>query len=175
MAGSRMAASRTRGRSSSLAALLSSLLLLPGCASTAEQPTAAPAPEPRLSVSVVQNRSDPPVGRLQLRVTNDSEDDLRVDTATLESTALAKAAVWEKGTTIPGGATRDLPVQFPGASCAEGDPETVVRIEGTTAAGAVSVEVTPTDPNDRMPLLIGTDCFAREVGEVAEVSLAGLL
>jgi hypothetical protein len=170
-----MAGSRTGARSPARAALLASLLILSGCASTVGQPTAAPAPEPRLSVSVVQNRSDPPVGRLQLRVTNESEDDLRVDTATLESTALARPALWEKGTTIPAGATRDLPVQFPGASCADGDPQTVVRIEGETAAGAVSVEVTPTDPNERMPLLTGIDCFANAVAEVGQVSLASLI
>lgn len=74
-------------------------------------------------MSLVQNRSDPPVGRLQLRVTNASEDELRIDRATLESTALAEPAVWRSGTSIPAGVTRDRPVQFPGASCAPGTPE----------------------------------------------------
>ncbi|MDQ4137784.1 MAG: hypothetical protein M3116_02905, partial [Actinomycetota bacterium] len=133
-----------------------------------------PAPPPsalRVSVALVQNRSDPPVGRLQLRVTNESDHELRIRTATLESTALAAPAVWEKGTTLPAGATRDLPVRFPGASCADAEPETVVRVEADTPAGPVTVEVTPTDPNERMPLLTETDCFAQEVAAVARVSL----
>jgi hypothetical protein len=157
-----------------LPAALAALVLLAGCAQAPAAPPAGSAAPPDVSVALVQNRSDGPVGRLQLRVTNRSEEDLRVDTATLQSSALAAAAVWEKGTTIPAGATRDLPVQFPGASCEEGDPGTVVRIEGETASGAVAVEVTPTDPNERMPLLTGTDCFAQEVAALGEVSLAGL-
>ena len=158
------------------AALLAALLLIPGCATAPAppEPTATGAAAASVSVVLLQNRSDAPVGRMQLRVTNASTDDLRVDSATLTSTALAAPAVWEKGTTIPAGVTRDLPVQFPGASCAAGPQETTVRITGETAAGPVAVEVTPTDPNERIPLLTGTDCFAREVRAVGEVSLAGL-
>jgi hypothetical protein len=158
--------------------LLAALLLLAGCAGTPSppttEPTTEPAAEPRMSVILLQNRSDGPIGRMQLRVTNESDEDLRVDTATLESTAFAEPAVWDKGTTIPAGLTRDLPVQFPGASCADGAPETVVRIEGRTPSGAVAVEVAPSDPNERIPLLTGADCFAREVAAVGEVSLGTL-
>ena len=153
---------------------LAALVLLSGCAQATPGPAATSAPPPEVSVALVQNRSDGPVGRLQLRVTNGSDDDLRVRTATLESTALAAPAVWDKGTTIPAGATRDLPVRFPGGSCAEGQPETVVRIQGETPSGAVTIEVTPTDPNERMPLLTERDCFAEEVGAIGEVSLAAL-
>ena len=153
--------------------LVAALAALTGCAGESPAgPTAAA--EPRVSVALVQNRSDPPVGRLQLRVTNESADALRIRTATLESTALAAPAVWEKGTTVPAGATRDLPVQFPGASCAVGEPETVVRIETETPAGPTSVEVEPTDPNERMPLLTEADCFSQEVAAAGRVTLAGL-
>jgi hypothetical protein len=160
------------GMRTAASALLAALLLLAGCAPAT--PPAGRTATPQLTVALVQNRSDGPVGRLQLRVTNGSREDLRVDTATLESTALAAPAVWDKGTTIPAGATRDLPVRFPGASCADGEPETVVRVEVATAAGEVRVDVSPTDPNARLPLLTDTDCFAQGVAAVGEVALAAL-
>jgi hypothetical protein len=167
----------TRWRAAAILAVLAALGELSGCAPAEQSAPRVSEPqvsEPQVSVALVQNRSDPPVGRLQLRVTNESAEPLRIRTATLESTALTKPAEWRKGTTVPAGATRDLPVQFPGASCAEGEPQTVVRIEAETAAGPATVEVTPTDPNERMPLLTGTDCFAQEVAAAGRVSLAGL-
>jgi hypothetical protein len=161
-------------RSAACAAAVAALLLVSGCASTAAGPAASREPEPELSVSLVQNRSDLPVGRLQLRVTNGSDADLRVDTATLDSTLLAQPAVWDQGTIIPAGGTRDLPVRFPAASCTDRDPDTVVRLEGETPAGDWTIEVTPADPHERMPLLTGADCFAQEVAAVGEVSIVGL-
>ncbi|MFC0681083.1 hypothetical protein ACFFGH_24915 [Lysobacter korlensis] len=150
------------------------MVTLTGCVAAAPAQPSASTSEPRVSVALVQNRSDAPVRRLQLRVTNESAEELRIRTATLESTALAAPAVWEKGTTVPAGATRDLPVQFPGASCADGEPQTVVRMEVETAAGPATVEVPPADPNERMPLLTETDCFAQDVAAAGRVSLAGL-
>jgi hypothetical protein len=57
----------------------------------------------------------------------------------------------------------------------------IPRLRGRSCASptrprtrCADLEVAPTDPNERMPLLTGTDCFAQEVAAIGEVSLAGL-
>jgi hypothetical protein len=148
---------------------------LTACAGPGQRPVPAPVPaEPAIRVVLMQSRSDATTGRLQLRVTNDSIDDLDVRAVTLDSTALASPAVWSKGTTVPAGATRDLPVAFPGASCALGEPQTMVRVEAARPGGSVTVEVTPADPTERLELLTSRDCFRQQVDALADVSLGRL-
>jgi hypothetical protein len=160
------------GHAAAIAALL--LLVATACASDPAPAPAARTAPPELSVSLVQNRSDPPVGRLQLRVTNESDSEVRIASATLDSTELAAPAEWHRGTRIPAGITRDLPVQFPGASCAEGKQTTIVRLEVEAEPQPVTVEVVPTDPNERLPLLTEADCFLQQIASVGTLSLAGL-
>lgn len=149
------------------AAALCVALVLGGCAAgppTAAVPSAMPPSAVPVLLEVVQLRGDVAGGFIELRVTNEGEDELVVERAAYDSTAWTATMTRDDEARIPPGARRNLRLQLPEPTCAEGPIQHRATLE--LADGTV-VEGEPEDPLGQLDALDDLVCdvraFAREV------------
>jgi hypothetical protein len=157
-----------------LTALLACGLLAPlalaGCSFPAPQD-----PADGVSVQLAQSRSDVADRRLQLRVVNDSDAEIMVAAAALETDRLSEPARWPgDGSTVPAGAARDLPVILPEPDCK--NPDAAVAVTLTLNAPderePATVRLTPTDERDLLSSVLRQDCFDLTVAERVTITPA---
>lgn len=170
--------------------LLVVVLILAGCAISGPSDAVAPAvldenstPGPRtvadvaVTADVYRSRLDPARGGIQLSVRNDATVPLTIVEARLGSTALSATIVRERTTVIPAGATRDLAMQLPAASCPVGEPvprgtpppEAVLVVQLTDGHTA-EVTVPTTDRLGQWADWVAAECLAAAVDR--QVALA---
>ncbi|MBT9606746.1 hypothetical protein [Microbacterium sp.] len=144
---------------------------LAGC--SADPPPALPA---GLTVSVVQQRGDIVPGRLQLRLTNDSDAAVIVVAATLTSAALSTPAEWaaRRAESVAPGRVVDLPVALPALVCAAGEDAARVTLEVAAGGGTRSAEMDADDPLRVLDRLRATQCDREAVSAVAHVEATGI-
>ncbi|PJJ72773.1 hypothetical protein CLV46_2349 [Diaminobutyricimonas aerilata] len=149
--------------------------LLTGCGAPAEVVPPLDGLPDGVSVEVVQNRSDVVPRRLQIKVVNDLDVPLEVNSVTFDSAAFVEPAVWERGTTVPAGTARDLPVELPEASCATEEARASVAISFEVEGRRAVATVEPADPLDQLPELTLADCVRADVERATEVELGPLV
>ena len=123
-----MAASRDPIRAGALASLttLVALASVVGCSGAAGTSNGAPdgaggLPD-GLSVEMYQTRTDTGPRRIQIAITNGTDDPVVIDRLVFDSTQFEGTAAWEKDSTrIVAGATVDLPVLLPPPDCEAAD------------------------------------------------------
>jgi len=130
-----------------------------------------------VSVSVYQTRSDGPIRQVQVQVSNLSAESLTVVGLRLDSTRFVEAAHFDKpervppnSAVVPAGATRDLPLRLPAASC-DGTPATdVVSFDFEWSDGRRgSAEVAITD-TEVLEQLTAADCFTQAVTNIVTLT-----
>lgn len=144
-----------------LAALLSAALLtscaVPSDNASAVLPTG-------VTVDVYQTRTDLPSRKLEIAMTNASDERLTITAAEFDSPQFTRAAVWTArpdGIVVHRGAAVDLPVQLNEPACEDPDPIGVVRISFTTTDGKTGrIELPALDRYDRLPDMRAEECFA---------------
>ncbi|MBX3099206.1 MAG: hypothetical protein KF761_06455 [Salinibacterium sp.] len=142
---------------------------LAGCAA----PAGSTAPPEGVSVAVYQTRTDVGPRRLELSIQNGSTEPLHVTGARLFSAQFTETAVWMKAsTTIPAGATIDLPVLLPAPDCTAADPQPIVEFDYTREDGSTGTARTVADDRlDRLPALRAEDCLAKAVSDIVDLSI----
>lgn len=157
------------------AAALATSALLSGCGSPPAEvvPPLDGLPE-GVTIEVVQNRGDVVPRRLQVRVVNDLDVPFEVSSVTFDSAAFVEPSVWERGTTVPAGTARDLPVDLPEASCTTGEVRASVAVSFEVEGRRAVATVEPEDPLDQLPGLTLADCVRADVDRAAEVELGPL-
>lgn len=139
--------------------------VLAGCAAP------APAPEPLpdgLDVSLVQQRGDISVDRVQVHLDNGTDADVVVSSASVSSPVLGADAAWEtdRVTTLAPGRSVNLPVLLPEVRCTGDDSAATVRLglaDGTAVTGALPDELGVLDR------LAQSACDREDVEAVARV------
>ncbi|HWL01814.1 MAG TPA: hypothetical protein VNQ52_05500 [Microbacteriaceae bacterium] len=159
-----------------LLAVALSATLLASCASAPDTGENASVGLPAgVTVDVYQTRTDLPARKLEIAITNASDEDLTVTGAEFASPQFVAPAVWTPrpgGTVIRAGAGVDLPVQLAEPACDEPAPAGLVRIRFTTADGRTgSAELPAVDRYDRLPGMRTEECFAIAVGDVASLTI----
>ena len=99
-------------------------VLLAACAG----PTADP-----LSVSLYQTRSDTPLDKVEIQVTNTGPEKITVQRAELRSPRLSGSAAWEEDVEVAPGAAVDLKVVLPAPRCdvdAGATDDVVLTVDG---------------------------------------------
>ena len=124
-----------------------------------------------LTVSVVQQRGDIAPGRVQLRLTNGSDQSITVVGATLTSAALSAPAPWSARRTESLGPGRvvDLPVPLPPLDCTTGGDGPRVTLEVDADGGTRSADVAADDPLHVLDRLSATQCDREAIAAVAHV------
>ncbi len=145
-------------------------VVLAAAACTAE-PAALPA---GVTVTLQQLRSDVAERGAQVRVTNASDEDLRIARIELRDDWFTGAVVRERDSTVPAGRTVDLRIALPPSAC-EGEPDAADRsttLLVVTRDGA-EYRVTPDDPLGFVAGLHARECLAHDVAAVAALSWGG--
>ena len=154
-------------KSSVAATALVVLFALTGCQTA---PSGLPD---EVSVSVYQTRSDGAVRQVQVQVSNSSAQALTVVGLSIDSTRFVETAPFDKpgrvppnSAVVPAGATRDLPVRLPAASCDGSPARDVVSFDFEWADGRRgNAEVTIAD-TEVLEQLTAVDCFAKAVTDI---------
>lgn len=115
----------------------------------------------------MQQRGDIAVGRVQLRVTNDSATATTLTAASFTSPVLAGPAEWNavRPTTLAPGRTVDLPVLLPAIRCTDDAqaPEATFTADGVTATAPLADEL------DVLPRASATACDRDDLASVVQV------
>jgi hypothetical protein len=140
----------------------------------------SPAPLTELpdgvSVSILQNRDDYGVRRLQIAVTNDSTSAITIDRAALRSPRLGDGTAWTRPAEIAPGTTTNLAVSLGDARCDPGLGAGGERVDLRFAVpdgGSGSATVTPRDPFDAISTIIAQDCAQEVAAETVSIELGG--
>ena len=146
-----------------------SALSLSGC-------TSAPPPGDDIAVEIYQTRPDQGDRRLEISVTNTSDEPMTITRVEFASTQFAEPTAWQKDSTRVGAQlTVDLPVQLPAADCGDGAITATVTIDYAIGDGPTqTVEVSPVDRNLRMEALKVEDCLGVQLADHVEVAIATL-
>lgn len=145
---------------------------LVGCAPVDPPTPASTAPPDGVTVAVYQTRTDVGQHKLELSITNGTDERLTVTRAEFRSEQFAEPAVWPKESTfVVAGATVDLPVELGAPDCDAVDPVPVVEFDYELASGVAGTAVTEADDRiDRLPTLMAEDCIQQSVEEVAVIT-----
>lgn len=143
--------------------------------SAAESVAGSHPPGPRLSASLVQQRSDVAERQVQVRVRNDGDAPITIGAVEVADARFDGVAtrVVERTTTLDPGERVDVRAQLPRLDCAapeEAVPTVTVEVEADGGPREVTVEAT--DPLGFVAPLHARECFGERLSEVAEVSLA---
>jgi hypothetical protein len=130
-----------------------------------------------VTVGIQQNRDDYGPRRLQIKISNDSDQSITVTRAMLESSVFATESSTTRTSEIPDGATRDLRVALGETVCARATPEEVrVRVEFMTADGRTGeATVTPGDRYGAIARVHAQDCLEQTTLAIVDIAPAGLL
>jgi hypothetical protein len=149
------------------AALLCALVLLSGCASpqpitsaTAARPAATA--EARVLLELVQLRGDVATGHVELRVTNEGDDELVITRATYVSNRWSAPMERADEARIPPGARRNLRLLLPEPTCDSAPVEQRATLE--LADGSL-IEGEPRDPFGQLESLDDAECDLRAFAE----------
>jgi hypothetical protein len=132
-------------------------VLLVACAG----PTADPA-----SVSLYQTRSDTPLDKVEIQVTNTGPDPITVQRAELRSPRLSDSAAWEEDVEVAPGAAVDLKVVLPAPRCdvdAGVTDEVVLTVDGRTVTRAAP------DRLGQVGAYVRQRCFEQAVAQAAVI------
>jgi len=128
-----------------------------------------------VTVDVYQTRTDLPARKIEIAVTNASEEDITIVAAEFVSTQFALAAVWDarpEGTRVRAGTSVDLPVRLAEPACDDPHPRGLVRIAFSRADGRSGhAELPAVDRYDRLPDMRTQECFAASIGAVATLTI----
>lgn len=128
-------------------------------------PTALPA---GVTVELFQLRSDVAERGAQLRVINDSAEDLVITGLTIDDDWFDGPATRERTSTIPAGRTVDLRFALPASAC-DGEPDAAARTSRVTLELAGGGEVTAdlTDPLGFTSLVHEKECLRHDLAKAA--------
>ena len=153
-----------------LAAALLATAALSGCSAPAQEPVA-------LQVAVFQLRSDYAIRGAQIEITNPSNLNLRVTSATFSSSWFTKTVSSPSAPTqLLAKSTTDFRVVLAEPRCDVPKAAPVVRVGYTRPDGSRGeTTVTPTIPFDSISLVHAQDCSRAEFEKVAKISIAPTL
>ena len=156
-------------RSPTSAVVVALCALLAGCAAPSN-PAAVPE---GISVSVYQTRTDVGPRRLEVSIQNGTNGPLTITGVRFESAQFDGAAAWQKDeTSIPKGATVDLPVLLPSPDCDAIDPQPEVEFDYELSDGTIGTARTVADDRlDRLPPLMIEDCTAQSVADIVALTI----
>ena len=122
-----------------------------------------------LSVEVYQTRTDTGPRRIQVAITNATDEPVVIERVVFDSTQFDGQAQWEKDSTrVVPGATVDLPVLLPPPNCDTDEIVHTVEFDYVLADGtAGTATANPVDRLDRMPSLRLEDCITESVADIA--------
>ena len=148
------------------------LPILAGCTA----PSGTDEPPEGVSVAVYQTRTDVGPRRLQLSIQNGTGSTFLITGARFASDQFIETAVWRKeSTTIPAGATVDLPVLLPAPKCTSESSQPIVEFDYVLEDGTVGTARTVADDRlDRLPALRAEDCLAQAVSDVVGLTITSL-
>ncbi|WIM28518.1 hypothetical protein QNO26_01090 [Microbacterium wangruii] len=147
-----------------MTAVVAVVLALGGCA--AER---AELPE-GVAVTVQQLRSDVAARTAQVRVVNDSAEDLRIDRVELQDDRFIGALARERDSTVPAGRTVDLRIELSASDCSvPSDARAESTVVVTTADGTAH-RVRAADPLGFIAALHERECLAAAVAAVTSLS-----
>lgn len=132
-----------------------------------------------LSVSVLQYRSDYTIRRMQIKVTNNGPEPVRVTAARLSSTAFSGGAAWVSRdqadeTTIKPGTSTDLPAALPPSTCpGSATFESTVRLDLRPASGPIgrTAALPVRDPYTSIVRVHSEDCRREAALSIADLTL----
>lgn len=155
-----------------------SVLLAAGCVSSPDDDTTGPAlgpAEPQLSATSVYGRHAAVRGRVDVRLANDGEQPVEVETLRVEHPMFTPVPVLERTSTLPpDGRPRIVPVPFGDPRCGIDDPAGARVVVGVRAGQTVRQVAVPLA--DGEPGLLRAHrlaCAVERVAEVVELELAG--
>jgi hypothetical protein len=158
------------------ALLFIALLSLAGCTANQTPPTPSSSAV-RLSVSILQYRSDFAIRQLQVEVENRGRVDITVTSAVFRSSFFAGAlSSTSAPAAVVAGGTTDFPVVLPVSSCGSAAPEPRATITYRTPDGAS--QSTTSTPRDQFSALAGIragDCSRQAFDRVARLDVAPAL
>ena len=143
--------------------------LLGGCAPV-------PAPGDDIAVAIYQTRPDQAERRLEISVTNTSNERMTISRAEFTSTQFAETVAWQKDSTrVLPNVTVDLPVLLAAADCGTDPIVTTVTIDYAVGDGPVqTVALTPDDKYHRMTQLRVEDCIGQSLAGHVVLELSTL-
>src|SRR5690554_2315371 len=148
-----------------LAVVVAAVAGLAGCA-----PGAAEGLPAEIDVSVHQNRPDTEDRRLQVRISNHTEQPLTVTSLTFSSPRFAQPMTYQKApSTVRAGGTLDLPVDLAAPACDGPDGTPSVQLEFEHGDDTGQATVAPADPLDQLDGITERDCLESAMSTVAEL------
>lgn len=143
-------------------------------AACAPQPAAPPATLPAgIQVELFQLRSDVAERGAQVRVINDSDEDLKITSLTFTDDWFAGPSTRDRESTIPAGRTVDLRFSLPESAC-EDEPDAasrtsrvILELEG---GGSATVDVA--DPLGFTTIIHEKECLRHDLARVATLEWA---
>ncbi len=159
--------------------LVAALAALTGCATGTGPAPESSSDDDGVRASVYQPRPDIATGRMAIQVHNDSDDELVVTTARLESADFAEPLVWsgDREPRVLEGRALDLRVDLGETVCAEDgqDPPMVVLGYRLGDGAERTTELTPDDPYDLLPRLHDEACLVERLADVVVLTAVDLV
>lgn len=174
-----MPAAASLARALGALAVASGTVLLAGCMGSPAPASPAPASSepaslPRdVQVEIYQTRFDYAERVLEIRIANDSDEDLDIVSASFESPRFETAATYRSSVVIDAGRTTDLRVKLPAVACDnDKDVRDAVVLSWRDGDGVTTASVVPDDPAGVVDRIVGEDCLVDAVDEVVTLTPA---
>ncbi len=126
---------------------------------------AGPAVDP-VSVSLYQTRSDTPLDKVEIQVTNTGPETITVERAELRSPRLSGEAAWEEAVEVAPGAAVDLKVVLPAPRC---DVDAGTTDEVVLTVGGRTVTLAAPDQLGQVGAYVRQRCFEQAVAQAAVI------
>lgn len=159
-------------------AMASVTVLLAACTGSPAPSPAPASPEPSslpqgVQVEIYQTRFDYAERVLEIRIANESDEDLDIVSASFESPRFATAATYRSSVVIDAGRTTDLRVKLPAVACDnDEDALDTVVLSWRDGDGVTTASVEPDDPAGVVDRIVGEDCLVEAVDDVVAITPA---
>jgi hypothetical protein len=162
-------------------ALASVTVLLAACMGSPAPATPAPTSSepgslPRgVEVEIYQTRFDYAERVLEIRIANESDEDLHIVSASFESPRFETAATYRSSVVIDAGRTTDLRVKLPAVACdndSEEDARDAVVLSWRDGDAETTASAVPDDPAGVVDRIVGEDCLLEAVDDVVTITPA---